>query len=331
MFLSAILCTYNRASLLPRVLAGLQRQTLAREHFELIVVDDGSDDATGEVVHQHADGLPLRYIRQEHAGLAAAKNRGIEAARGHIVLFLDDDDVADSDLLRQHLRTHVRYPERRFAVLAYTGLAPDVARRPLMDFVTGAGGQLFCYPRIEDGAELDFTYFWGGRSSCKRAFLIEHGVFDPRFAFGCEDIELGWRLHSHGLRVIYNRQAVSTMIRSIDFDGFCERLRRQGRSQWLFSCLHPNAQIRDYCQIPEYNRDWPIYSKAYDGLLRCARELDRLANARQAQGIDVDQATTRLLHQAYGRAFKACRLRGIDDARTHALESVPTTRQIAVS
>ena len=315
MFLSAILCTYNRAALLPRVLAGLERQTLAREHFELIVVDDGSEDETAQVIQQHADKLPLRYIRQAHAGLAATKNRGIEAARGHIVLFLDDDDMADADLLRQHLQTHVRYPERRFAVLGYTGLAADVAQKPLMDFVTGAGGHLFCYPRIEDGAELDFTYFWGGRSSCKRAFLSEHGLFDARFAFGCEDMELGWRLHSHGLRVIFNRRAVSTMIRSIDFDGFCERLRRQGRSQWSFSRLHPTPQIIDYCQIPEYQRDWPLFGAAYDALLRSARELDRLANARQAHGIALDESTMRLLHEAYGRAFKACRLKGIDEAR----------------
>jgi GT2 family glycosyltransferase len=284
-------------------------------------VDAGSEDATAQVIHQHVGNLPLRYIHQAHAGLAAAKNRGIEAACGHIVLFLDDDDVADADLLRQHLHTHVRYPERRFAVLAYTALAPDVAQQPLMDFVTGAGGHLFCYPRIEDGAELDFTYFWGGRSSCKRAFLADHGLFDPRFAFGCEDIELGWRLHAHGLRVIYNRQAVSTMIRSIDFDGFCERLQRQGRSQWLFSRLHPTSQIRDYCQLPEYERDWPMYGAAHDGLLRSARELDRLANARRRHGVALDETTAQLLHQAYGRAFKACRLRGIDEARNNTSQT----------
>lgn len=315
MFLSAILCTYNRAHLLAQVLASLQRQTLAPEHFELVVVDDGSSDATTEVVNRFSDRLPLRYLRQEHAGLAAAKNRGIAAACGGIVLFLDDDDVADADLLHQHLRTHVEYPQPHYAVLGHTALATEVAALPLMHYVTEVGCQLFCYPRIEDGAELDYTYFWGGRSSCKRAFLSAHGMFDPRFAFGCEDIELGWRLRAHGLRVIYNRQARSTMIRAIDFAGFCTRLIRQGRSQWVFSRQHRTPEIRAYCQIPDYELNWPTSATAFDGLLRSARELDRLARVRLEYGLPLSDATHALLHQTYAHAFNACRLKGIDEAR----------------
>ena len=53
-------------------------------------------------------------------------------------------------------------------------------------------GYLFMYPPLKDGELLDNTYFWGGRSSCKKNFLVEHGNFNPVFKFGCEDIELGY-------------------------------------------------------------------------------------------------------------------------------------------
>ena len=74
---------------------------------------------------------------------------------------------------------------------------------------------LFSYPNLKHGDVLDYTYFWGGCSSCKRKFLIEYGVFNPVFRFGCEDIELAYRLSKSNLKVVYNARAVSTMVRDI--------------------------------------------------------------------------------------------------------------------
>ncbi|MBR7518148.1 hypothetical protein KC217_20985, partial [Mycobacterium tuberculosis] len=89
-------------------------------------------------------------------------------------------------------------PDLSVAVLGHTVLDVDVAKSPLMIHVTEVGGQLFSYKWIASGNVLGFREFWGGRSSCKRDFLLRHGVFNPVFRFGYEDIELGWRLHPHG-------------------------------------------------------------------------------------------------------------------------------------
>src|SRR5205823_323451 len=95
------------------------------------------------------------------------------------------------------------------------------------------------YTFIENGAVLDYTFFWGGRTSCKRMFLAAEGIFDPEFRFGSEDIELGYRLARVGFKVVHNADAVSYMNRSLTFVDFCRRCEHQGRSQHQFgNVLH---------------------------------------------------------------------------------------------
>jgi glycosyltransferase involved in cell wall biosynthesis len=86
--------THNRAALLPRLVEALERQTLPRDSFELIVVDDGSTDDTPQVLEQLAtsSGVDVRFIRlTENAGQAGGRNVAWRAARGSIVAFTDDD------------------------------------------------------------------------------------------------------------------------------------------------------------------------------------------------------------------------------------------------
>ncbi|MGE4558772.1 MAG: glycosyltransferase family 2 protein, partial [Desulfobulbus sp.] len=90
--ISVILPTYNRAAFLERSIGSVLGQRLACD--ELIVVDDGSTDATVAVVEQIAadSPVPLRLLRQENRGAAAARNAGIRAAGGELLAFLDSDD-----------------------------------------------------------------------------------------------------------------------------------------------------------------------------------------------------------------------------------------------
>jgi glycosyltransferase involved in cell wall biosynthesis len=88
---SVMICTYNRAELLPRAMDSV----LSQHHpdFELVVVDDGSTDATPDVVRRYSDPR-VRYVHQENQGLGAARNAGVAHSTGRYVLFLDDDDLA---------------------------------------------------------------------------------------------------------------------------------------------------------------------------------------------------------------------------------------------
>jgi len=318
--LSAILCTYNRSTLLRQALEALCCQTLPAERFEVIVIDDGSTDGTAQTVDGFRGLLPLQYIHQGNSGLAAAKNRGIDAASGDIVLFVDDDDVMDPDCLRQHLLTHGEYPQIEYAVLGYTDLATEVAASPLMRYVTEVSGQLFQYGPLQDGKPLDYTLFWGGRSSCKRELLVQHGNFNPRFRFGAEDIELGYRLSiSAGLQVVFNRQAISHMVRTLSFDDFCRRCTLQGGSNRVFAQLHPQPEILRYTGVDDAQRQWPDIAPLYQQLLTVGRNLDRYATLRSAAQLPLDGISTRLLHDAYRAAFEASRIQGTVDSADNGI------------
>jgi glycosyltransferase involved in cell wall biosynthesis len=242
--ISVVVATRDRQDLLTKALAALAAQSLGDDTFEVVVIDDGSTDGTGQVVDSFAGLLPIRYARQEPSGLASARNHGLFLSRGDIVIFLDDDDVADTSLLVAHLEAHRRFPDPNVAILGYTDLAVDVAKSFLMRHITGATGhQLFSYGSMADQAVLEYTEFWGGRVSAKRMWLMQHEVFDPQFDFGCEDIELGYRLARHGLIVRFEARARSTMIRTLTLRGFLQRSTRQGRSIAKSFLIHDDPHL----------------------------------------------------------------------------------------
>lgn len=309
--LSVVICTFNRAGLLDKVLDSLCKQTLPAHDFEIVIINDGSADHTETVAASYASMLPLRYIYQRNAGLASAKNHGLFACRGDLVLFLDDDDIAANTLLEEHVKTHTEFPAEHYAVLGYTGLGKEISGNPLMHFVTEVGCFLFSYPSLKHGDALDYTYAWGGRSSYKRSLLLEFGVFNPVFRFGAEDIELGYRLSRQGLQVIYNKDAASYTIRKIEFDAFCHRLERQGASGYICSQLHPEREIQQWAGTADSEQDWAVIGEHFEAIIKSARHLDSMANLKLAAGLDLDEETRDLLYRAYWAAFKACKIKGI--------------------
>jgi glycosyltransferase involved in cell wall biosynthesis len=92
-FFSVVVCTWNRAHLLPRALDSMLAQT--EGSWEVLVVDDGSTDGTGGVVQKYVEADPrFRYLEQEsRGGVANARNQGAQAARGTYITFLDSDDA----------------------------------------------------------------------------------------------------------------------------------------------------------------------------------------------------------------------------------------------
>jgi len=99
--ISVIIPTYNRIAFLKEAVASVVKQDYFHGHpgeWELLVVDDGSTDGTAEWV-EALEG-PIRSIRRAHAGVSAARNLGLEKARGDLIAFLDSDDLWEADKIR---------------------------------------------------------------------------------------------------------------------------------------------------------------------------------------------------------------------------------------
>jgi GT2 family glycosyltransferase len=104
---SVIIPTRNKSRYLALTIASLARQTESRSSFEVIVVDDGSDDDTREIVAKHRADLALNYIRRAHQGRAAARNAAIRAAKGEILIFCDDDRITHATFVADHVAAHI--------------------------------------------------------------------------------------------------------------------------------------------------------------------------------------------------------------------------------
>ncbi len=102
--LSIIIATRNRAPFLARCLESLARVTFDRDAFEVLVVDNASEDRTRQVFEAEAGRtrVPLRYVLEPRKGLSRARNRGVEAAVGGYVVFLDDDLTVTPGTLRAY-------------------------------------------------------------------------------------------------------------------------------------------------------------------------------------------------------------------------------------
>lgn len=104
MLASLIIPTRNKATFLARTLASFENQRC--RDFEAVIVDDGSEDATREVVRSFGEAIDIRYIRRAHRGRAAARNAAIRAARGDLLIFCDDDRLASESFVEDHVAAH---------------------------------------------------------------------------------------------------------------------------------------------------------------------------------------------------------------------------------
>jgi glycosyltransferase involved in cell wall biosynthesis len=307
--ISVVVPTFNRAELLEGSLESMLHQTLRPAEFEVIVVDDGSTDETAAVCQLFESRLQLRHVRIANSGISAAKNLGLFLSEAPLTLFFDDDDLADPALLRAHLDVHALHPDANVAVLGYTTWDPRLEITPVMEYVTEIGQLLFSYPNLADGQLLDFRNFWGGRSSCKRAFLAQHGVFNQDFPAIIEDIELGYRLSKHGLRVIFSGQARSYMNRPVTYEQFCSRCERQGKAHRLFSQLHPDREVLDYCRVDDALERWKEAREALPAQVERVATLERDLDSSVTSTRETAEILAEL-RGLYGATFEAFRLKG---------------------
>jgi glycosyltransferase involved in cell wall biosynthesis len=239
MDLSVVIPTHNRREVLAVALSRLEDQA-DDGRFEVIVVNDGSDDGTAEAVEHRAlrSPLPIVLLTQPASGPAAARNRGIGAAHAPVCLSLDDDTWPRPGLVRRHLEFHRRRPEPEAALLGHVTVAE---RPPPTPFMRWLGGLHLGYQHIADPDDAGGIHFYSGNVSAKTAFLRDAGGFDEGFASTAhDDIDLGLRLEKRGMRLVYDPDAVAEHHQPTDLMRTVDRMFDGGRALVRFAERHPD-------------------------------------------------------------------------------------------
>jgi glycosyltransferase involved in cell wall biosynthesis len=234
--LSVVIPTYNRSVTLQKVLSAYFQQSAVSSIAEIVVVDDGSSDATGAVVDRLAKGsaTPIRYFRQENKGPAAARNLGIREAASEIILFTDDDIIPQPALVAEHLDWHRTSPELSVAVLGYVAWDPELNPTPFMRWY-GSHGALFSYADFAGRRQIDYRYLYTCNVSLKTEFLRSNGTFDEDFKSAAyEDTELAYRLNKAGLRLLYNPRAIAYHHQFFRFSDACRKALANASATRLF-------------------------------------------------------------------------------------------------
>ena len=240
-FVSVIIPTYRRAQLLPLVLDAWFSQRVSAGNYELVVVNDGSDDGTAEVLaeHERSAAGQLRVITQANAGLAAARNTGIAASSGSLLLFSDDDMLPRDELvIERHLGAQ---QAAEGAWVSHCQVPSSHATTPFQAYWRRrlhAGTD-----RLTHGADLGVGGFWFASLSLPRRLLAGASFATSFKGYGWEEHELGYRLHKRGVRARFLRGNYLDHHDAVQLASSRGKFEAMGRAAWTFLRLHPTLQV----------------------------------------------------------------------------------------
>ncbi len=296
------LCTYNRSALLERVLDACFEQTVADGTYEVVLVNDGSTDATAEVIARARSRAtcPFDVVEQPNAGLATARNAGVVKARGERIIFIDDDVLVLPNFVEEHLRSHARHP-----TFIVRGGAIDV--------------ESFDDLPVPAWAIRNYSanYFWTTNVSVPATALRAVGGFNEGFSeYGWEDIDVGLRLRSVGVRATFNPRALVYHYKPRPRSGGVERMVRQAR-----------AQARTAVQLADLHPHWRTAlatgeyaaARALHAAIRRAGVPERCR--RMLRGVPPDGALSDAALRAARRLARESYFEELERARRSAGES----------
>jgi glycosyltransferase involved in cell wall biosynthesis len=237
--ISVVIPTYNRSDTLRHVIPSLLSQSVPPSSYELLVCDSNSNDGTAEFLASVGLEHPnVRHLPGSYTGRAMARNAGVHAAEGDVVLFNDSDIIADPGLIEAHAIHH--RAERNIAVVGW-----EVQVDSIDDY-----NQQVAHPEVRGSLhppsrkKLSWLYFLTGNASVRREDLLAVGAFDESFTgYGHEDLELGYRLEKSGITILYEPAAVNYHCQDVPHEGQVEKMKLAGRSTVRFYRKHPDFAV----------------------------------------------------------------------------------------
>lgn len=231
---SVIFPTYNRAEVLAQCLEHLLVQDVGADRLQVVVIDDGSTDATPEVLQRPWPFGDFVVRRQANAGPGAARNAGLAHATAPLSLLMNDDTLLAPDAIAVHLAAHAE--RDAVAVLGSFDYVPAFAATPLGHLCQDTT-VLFQYALLQPGDLCDHNFSYTCNLSVPTGVARAVG-FDESFRYFAEDIDFGYRLAQRGFRVWYRPDAVSWHDHAETLDGIARKLRTRARGGVRFTAKH---------------------------------------------------------------------------------------------
>jgi peptidoglycan/xylan/chitin deacetylase (PgdA/CDA1 family)/GT2 family glycosyltransferase len=249
---SVVIPTYQRRDVVVANVAALAGQEFTG-HFDVVVVVDGSTDGTAEALRALRVPFSLTVIEQPNQGASKARNRGAHAARGEIVLFLDDDMESDPHLLVEHERSHRAGAD---AVLGHMPLHPDsppsVLTRGIHDWAERRKQRLSI-----PNTTLTLHDLLTGQMSLRKEVFERIDGFDTDFTcggtFGNEDVDFGYRLQQQRYHIVFNPAAISWQKYVVKPRQYLRQYRQAGRADVIFARKHPE-QAKTMFKLSKFDR-----------------------------------------------------------------------------
>lgn len=270
--ISLIIPTHNRCGILTLVLRELERQSLSRDLFEVIVVDDKSTDNTALLLERIVTPYKLTVKTLDtNSGPATARNAGAELASGKYLAFIGDDTIPNRHLLFRFLVHHTKLDDNS-VIQGYTDWHPQI---PPDDFHQWLHGSL---PPTRGGLQANWNSLKSGNGtwiseetvmpagwflttciSLPRALFYSAGGFSPMFKEAVwEDIEFGARLRSLSVaKTFFNPNCITLHYHKQTLDGFINRQIKEGRWRLTLASLRPEtaSQLIDPAGIRSTSAD----------------------------------------------------------------------------
>ena len=239
--LSVVVPSRNRRAALGELLIALARQSYPADRFETVVVLDGSEDDSAEMIRRFDAPYALTVLEHDNAGAARSRNRGAEAAAFAHLVFVDDDIVPEPEFLAVHAHAHRRAPDDHIAL----GRCP-----PVVEGSSWWGQALRNWwedhyrVKAQPGHRWTFADCDGGNVSLPRSLFLAAGGFDEDFQGQREDWELGVRLLALGARFGYHPDAVGRHNLDSRLETHLRHQRRHGRDDVLLTRKHPQVKAQ---------------------------------------------------------------------------------------
>lgn len=229
---SIVVPTYNRPDELAHCLKVLSALDYPKDRFEVIVVDDGSDEPAESVVARWSDKLRIQCLRQGNGGPGVARNTGVQAAMGRFIAFTDDDCDPKPDWLTQLRKVLDDDPDAMVGGLTVNTLEDNpytTTSQVIVDLV---------YDFYNEQAGQS-TFFATNNMALAADPFRALGGFDPRFR-ASEDRDLCDRWTASGRRMVHAPEAVIRHAHHLDFVTFWRQHISYGRGARRYYLAHKN-------------------------------------------------------------------------------------------